>query len=171
MSGCGWHQRAPGRVLEEGQYWPCEGRGAGVPGQQQHARPQQHHLRGFGWVFSLSHLPSSCQDHQFLLKNMQYNSIFIHWLFWGNVFNLTLAQKSTNLWILSRWILLSELSGYFEFICANGCHEIVFSGFRSLSSPAVKGNGQKSNADHWIWNSLPVDERRRVPPPHPQSIP
>ena len=122
-------------------------------------------------VFSLSHLPSSCQDHQFRLKNMQYNSIFIHWLFWGNVFNLTLAQKSTNLWILSRWILLSELSGYFEFICANGCHEIVFSGFRSFSSPAVKGNGQKSNADHWISNSLPVYERRRVPPPHPQSLP
>ena len=108
---------------------------------------------------------------QFLLNNMQYNSIFIHWLFWGNVFNLTLAQKSTNLWILSRWILLSELSGYFEFICANGCHEIVFSGFRSLSSPTVKGNGQKSNADHWISNSLPVYERRRVPPPHPQSLP
>ena len=115
------------------------------------------------------YLPSSCQDHQFRLNNMQYNSIFIHWLFWGNVFNLTLAQKSTNLWILSRWILLSELSGYFEFICANGCHEIVFSGFRSLSSPAVKGNGQKSNADHWISNSRP--KRRRVPPPHPQSIP
>ena len=109
-----------------------------------------------------SHLPSSCQDHQFRLNNMQYNSIFIHWLFWGNVFNLTLAQKSTNLWILSRWILLSELSGYFEFICANGCHEIVFSGFRSLSSPAVKGNGQKSNADHWISNSRPMYERRRV---------
>ena len=122
-------------------------------------------------VSVISRLPSSCQDHQFLLNNMQYNSIFIHWLFWGNVFNLTLAQKSTNLWILSRWILLSELSGYFEFICANGCHEIVFSGFRSLSSPAVKGNGQKSNADHWISNSLPVYERRRVPPPHPQSLP